>query len=387
MWIEGFNRGFPLNFLDHRIKYGNSLVGVLDLDCLKEGIPDEAFKAVTGDDKTLSSQLKKRNKKERETDNKGQLSIFVDQLDESRSQYTQTLRQVGAIDEKTTTEYRQKATQYYQSRQDSGWWRDFSACNLWTAAFFMPLTEQNLQLLPTTAALTQLLRGDLSTQKVVDAANKVAQEKRFFHWCLEFPEVFEAGGFDCVLGNPPGERINLQEKEFFASRSSEVTNAANKAERQKLIKKLQKNNPELAQAFDEAKHDADAQNKFIRESARFPLTKVGDINTYAVFAETKRKVISASGRVGMIIPTGIATDDTYKNFFGDLTQKQSLACLYDFENREKLFSTVDSRMKFSLLTISGKPGKFSNFSFFLTQTRQIDNQERVFQLRSEDIAI
>ncbi|HEY9600727.1 MAG TPA: N-6 DNA methylase [Allocoleopsis sp.] len=387
LWIEGFNRGFPLNFLDHRIKCGNSLVGVLDLDCLKEGIPDEAFKAVTGDDKTLSSQFKKRNKKERETDNKGQLSIFVDQLDESRSQYTQTLRQVGAIDEKTTAEYRQKATQYYQSRQDSGWWRDYSACNLWTAAFFMPLTQQNLQLLPTTAALTQLLRGDLSTQKVVEAANKLAQEKRFFHWCLEFPEAFEAGGFDCVLGNSPWERIKLQEKEFFASHSIEIANAANKAAREKLIRELPKNNPELAQAWEDAKHDADAQGKFIRESDRFLLTATGDINTYSVFAETSRKIISPNGRVGVVVPTGIATDDTCKKFFGDLTQKQAIASLYDFENREAIFNAVHRSYKFSLLTISSKPIKQGNFSFFLTQPRQVNNQGRVFQLSPQDISL
>jgi hypothetical protein len=251
----------------------------------------------------------------------------------------------------------------------------------------MPLTEQNLQLLPTTATLTQLLRGDLSTQKVVEAANKLAQEKRFFHWCLEFPEVFEAGGFDCVLGNPPWERIKLQEKEFFASRSIEIANAVNKAAREKLIKDLPKKNPELAQAWEDAKHDADAQGKFIRESGRFPLTATGDINTYSVFAETTRKAISSNGRVGVIVPTGIATDDTCKKFFGDLTQKQAIASLYDFENREKLFTAVDSRMKFSLLTSSGKPIKQGNFSFFLTQPRQVDNQGRVFQLSPQDIAL
>jgi hypothetical protein len=94
-----------------------------------------------------------------------------------------------------------------------------------------------------------------------------------------------------------------------------------------LIKELPKKNPELAQAWEDAKHDADAQGKFIRESARFPLTAIGDINTYAVFTETTRKVISPDGRVRVIVPTGIATDDTCKKFFGDLTQKQALASL------------------------------------------------------------
>ena len=396
LWIEGFYRGLPLNFLDHRIKCGNSLVGVLDLECL-EGIPDAAFKAVTGDNKQLSSQFRKRNKSERE--NKGQLSVF-EELEPERSHYAQTSREVGAIAEITTADVRQKRFQYQQSRTQPGWWRDRSACNLWTAAFFLPLTEQNLQLLPTTAALTQLLRGNLSTLIVVDAANKLAEEKHFFHWALEFPEVFAPNsnnyelrttnyelGFDCVLGNPPWERIKLQEKEFFGGRSAAIAKAVNKAAREKLIKELPQQNPELAQAFEDAKHTAEAQSKFIRESDRYLLTAVGDVNTYAVFAETMRKLISSEGRVGVIVPTGIATDDTCKKFFGDLTTSQAITSLYDFENRKALFTDVHRSYKFSLLTISGKPIKQGDFSFFLTQPRQLDNQARVFQLSPQDIAL
>lgn len=222
---------------------------------------------------------------------------------------------------------------------------------------------------------------------IIEAANKLAEEKHFFHWCLEFPEVFEQGGFDCVLGNPPWELLQIAEKEFFASRSAAIANAANKAAREKLIQELPQKNIELAQAFEDTKHNADAQNKFIRVSGRFPLTAVGKINTYAVFAETTRKLISINGRVGVIVPTGIATDDTCKKFFGDLTQKQALANLYDFENRKGLFSAVDSRMKFSLITLSGKPIKRGNFAFFLTQARQLDNSARQFQLSPQDIAL
>jgi hypothetical protein len=91
--------------------------------------------------------------------------------------------------------------------------------------------------------------------------------------------------------------------------------------------------------------------------------------------------------VGVIVPTGIATDDTCKKFFGDLIQKQNLASLYDFENREKLFAAVDSRMKFSLLALSGKPIKRGNFAFFVTQPKQLENQTRLFQLSPQDIAL
>ncbi|WP_236146892.1 Eco57I restriction-modification methylase domain-containing protein [Scytonema millei] len=387
LWIEGFNRGLPLNFLDHRIKCGNSLVGVLDLACLDEGIPDEAFKPVTGDDKQLASRWKKENKKQRETDLQGQLSLdFEGSLELDRSHYAQTAKEVGAIAEVTTYDVKHKQTQYQLSRQEQGWWRDYSACNLWTAAFFMPLTEQNLQLLPTTAALTQLLQGNKFTQKVVEAANILAQEKHFFHWCLEFPEVFEAGGFNCILGNPPWETLQVAEQEFFASRDADIARLPGETRKQ-AIKHLTQTKPGLAQAFEQAKHQADAQNKFLRESERFPLTATGKINTYAVFAETTRRLISPNGRVGVIVPTGIATDDTCKKFFGDLIQQQALANLYDFENRERLFSAVDSRTKFSLLAICGKPIKQSNFSFFLTQSKQLDNPARSFQLSPQDIAL
>ena len=102
LWIEGFSRGFPLNFLDYRVKCGNSLVGVLDLDCLNEGIPDEAFKAVTGDNKQLSTQFKKRNKKERE--NKGQLSVFGD-IEGDRAQYVYQLISCTSIKNRVSCKY------------------------------------------------------------------------------------------------------------------------------------------------------------------------------------------------------------------------------------------------------------------------------------------
>ena len=255
LWIEGFNRGKPLSFLDHRIKCGNSLVGVLDLDCLNDGIPDNAYKAVTGDNKKLSTQIKKENKQQ--CKDKNQFIIPFNNLEQERSHYGQIQSAIAQLPEDKTGDIQQKQEQYRNTRKespDNSWWRDTSACNLWTAAFFTPLTEQKLQLLPTSSTLFQLLQGNTTTQKVVDAANKLAKEKRFFHWALEFPEVFNpspgrrgAGGevgFSCVLGNPPWERIKLQEKEFFATKDSAIANAKNKAARTKLINKLATTNPQ-----------------------------------------------------------------------------------------------------------------------------------------------
>jgi hypothetical protein len=410
LWLEGLCRGVSLNFLDHRIKNGNSLVGVLDLDCLKEGIPDNAYNPVTGDDKTLATQFKKRNKQERESNAVGQLSLVYDNtFERDREEYAKAWREIEGMKDDDPTAVRQKQEKYERSRHLYSWRRDRSACNLWTAAFFMPLTEQNLQLLPTSGVLDNLLKGNWATKEIVDAADKLAEEKQFFHWPLEFPEVFGNGGesrvnsdpdsplptpnspssgFDCVLGNPPWERIKLQEKEFFGARDAEVANAANKAAREKLIKQLPSTNPALAIAWETAKHDADAQGKFIRESSRFPLTATGDINTYAVFSETVRKVIDNQGRAGIIVPTGIATDDTCKRFFGEISQGKNLASLFDFENRENIFPGVGhGRYKFSMLTLLARKTPDSDFSFFLTRPSQVGDPKRVFKLSADDIKL
>jgi hypothetical protein len=391
LWIEGFCKGRPLSFLDRRIKCGNSLVGVLDLQCLKDGIPDKAFEPVTGDVKSIAAKIKKRNKKERSTSNQ---LVTVSQSIEFNflPEIAQKSSTVGALPEETAADVKLKKQQDLELKKDPLWLTTVEACNLWTAAFFMPLTETNLALLPTSEDLARYLQERKSGVKnsmeaIVTAANEMAQNNRFFHWHLEYPEVFDRGGFDCVLGNPPWERIKLQEKEFFAGRDTEIANAANKAARDKLIKELERSNPDLARSWEEAKHIAEAQSKFVRESNRFPLTAVGDVNTYAIFSETVLNLIAKVGKASIIVPTGIATDDTCKKFFGDLGQSQTLVSLYDFENREKLFAAVDSRMKFSLLSISGRPTEFSEFSFFSTNVRHLENNQRVFRLSAKEIAL
>jgi len=396
LWIEGFAKGMPLNFLDHRIKCGNSLVGVLNLDVLKEGIPDEAFKAVTGDDKALSSIKKKANKQERLKDLKGQLST-AGQLDDDLAEIASAWQELDLIPENTPEFVKQKKERYEANQRDRKWWRSRSACNLWTAAFFMPLTEQNLQLLPTTAALVRLLNEDLNSpsgsgtgvRDIVDAANQLASEKGFFHWALEFPDVFENDGFDCILGNPPWERIKLQEKEFFASRDVDIAKAANKSEREKLIKDLPTLKPELAREFESAKHDAEAQSKFIRESNRFPLTAVGDVNTYAVFSETARDLIAGNGRAGIIVPTGIVSNDTTKSFFENLITSRSLNQVIGFENEAFFFPDVGNRFSFCLLIMTGNnlSSPSTLFSFHCHYIKQLGEEKRYFRLSKDDISL
>lgn len=193
-----------------------------------------------------------------------------------------------------------------------------------------------------------------------------------------------------MLGNPPWERIKIQEKEWFAERRPEIAAATNAASRAKLIKELVDEDPALLEAFHNDNRRAEGESQFVRESSRFPLCGRGDVNTYSIFTETNRLILGPTGQVGCIVPSGIATDDTTKFFFRDLIEGKNLASLFDFENREKLFPDVDSRMKFCLLTITNNL-KFAStgadFVFFALKMEDINNLDKRFKLSAEDIAL
>ena len=473
LWIEGHCAGMPLSFLDHHIKRGNSLIGATHA-LVAAGIPDDAYKPVTGDDRATASSIKKRNKQERDLALK-QGMVQRDMFADGRSAALDLAEELRALDENdddSVAAVRARAARYAALRRRAH--AERATFDLWTAAFFQPLTPANARYVPTTR---DLIDFDPTGEKALMAA-PIAEEVGFFHWELEFPQVFHhrdtrlhhrdtrlhhrdteaqrpnnpeeslclrasvvnpsgadhrdteaqkaansvhhrdteaqrpnnpeeslclrasvvnPSGFDVVLGNPPWERIKLQEQEHFVD-VPEIARAANKAARERLINEWRTNGTPAQRAriasFDAAKHRAEAESRFVRASGRFPLTAVGDVNTYALFAEHARALLAPTGRAGIIVPTGIATDDSTRAFFGDVVAKRQLVSLYDFENREKIFADVDSRYKFSLLTL-GATNEPTRFLFFATNTGQLAEPtsassvepQRVFTLTPEEIGL
>ncbi|HUU28986.1 MAG TPA: N-6 DNA methylase [archaeon] len=395
LWIEGHNRGLPLTFLDHRIKCGNSLVGLDSMERLKEGIPDEAFNPLTGDDKVVSKEIKARNRKERrEWEEKRQQQMlgleFIDErLDHDLEAFARQAQRVDSLAEDSAKEVESKQQAYEKIRTDSAWHRDWTAANIWTAAFFYPLKETNDPAIPTHERLMRYLeRPGAADGRLVGGAFSMAVKHHFFHWPLEFPDTAEAGGFDVVLGNPPWERIKLQEQEFFAEKSPEIANAPNAFARRRMIQVLEHENQNLYSDYREALRSSECESQFLRKSDRYPLTGKGDINTYAVFAEHAKCMISGTGRVGIIVPSGIATDDTTKEYFQEIIENKNLVSLYDFENREGIFPGVHRSYKFCLLTLTGvqAPSSKADFSFFSTNIDHLGEDQRHFTLTDEEIA-
>lgn len=382
LWLEGHWTGKPLSFLDHRIKLGNSLIGMVDMNVLKAGIPDDAYTPVAGDDKKVASAFKKRNRDER----KGQPSLPFDAV-EHVHQYAQESEQFGSITEDTPADVRRKKESYEKARQKPDWWHDWVAANLWTAAFFLPLTKYDDPVVPTHDKFIAFLRGNHVDAQIEGAAIGLATELRFFHWPLEFPDVFERGGFDVVIGNPPWEMLQLDPQEFFLTEAPEIAAAPNMTTRERKIASLEEKRPALFQRYLREKHLMDDTQKFVHSGGRFPLTSYGRINLMALFAELSTKIISRQGRTGNLVPTGIATDNFNQFFFVDLISRELLVSLYDFENREQLFPSVDTRMRFCLLTTSGGRTNNRKFAFFCTNPGQLRDERRTFNLTIDDFAL
>ncbi|MEK0082976.1 Eco57I restriction-modification methylase domain-containing protein [Benzoatithermus flavus] len=388
LWIETVEPGKPLSFLDHHLRCGDALVGVLDPNVLEAGIPDEAYKPKTGDDRETARTLKAQNKAERER------PLLRLSLRQEFVTLADGFEQLAAMAEDLPQEVAAKAEAYTRLLAGEFVSRLRTAADLWTAAFFARIERPRPgqpQRVPTTRDVWEAIRsaGGRQGPRAAEAA-ALADTYRFFHWPLEFPEVFHQGGFDVVLGNPPWERIKLQEQEFFAARHEAIAGAPNKAAREKLIKGLAISaNPvdrKLHAAFETAKAGAEAASQFIRGSGRFPLTAVGDVNTYAVFAELTLRALGPKGRAGIIVPTGIATDNSTKAFFDEVASKGRLASLYDFENRDAIFAGVHRSYKFSLLTLASGV-EATRFAFFLSNPLQLADERRRFTLSPADIAL
>ena len=412
LWLECHVPGQPLTFLDHHIKCGNSLLGVHSPELIdwrpdaskvaeQKGIYDAAFTPLHGDDKAAVGKAKKRNRALRGAkQGKGALVLSFEEPTPTGDEAIQALAadasELRTMGDASLAALRAKRQRWLQAEESDALRRERLRADAWCASFTLPKTNRRMDThVQHPWDVYYALSGgqDLpdDNQGVV-AARSERDRHRYFHWYLEFPDVHDRGGFDVMLGNPPWERIKIQEKEWFATRAPDIAKATNKAARDQMIKALYSapvDSPdrELAEAWDAAQHEAAAQSHFIRHSGAFPLGGVGDVNVYAVFADLFRQTISPQGQAGFICPTGLAVGATYANFFGHLISTQTIATFYSFENEERLFPGVEHYVKFALVTIVGsdRPVQTIAFTGYVRQASQIRDPGRRYELRPPDI--
>jgi len=444
LWMEAMEPGKPLSFLDHHIRVGNSLIGATP-ELIAEGLPDETYTPIEGDDREACAALKRINRAQREA----LRHLFVAEDNAIRERLRRSATAIDEMDDSRPEAVKVKEAAFISSESDYEYLKARTLANLWCAAFVIKKrfadntaaisvgTSHTVEQAPsattietglfgaigeipkakakrgrparhspfetpigiTTQHLRDYVHGVALPQSLLAEVHNLAASYRFFHWHLAFPEVFSSqatasnnveknpGGFDVVLANPPWERVKLQEKEWFAERSPDIANAPNAAARKRLIEALKSGNSALYREFLADSRKAEGESQLLRNSGRYPLCGRGDINTYAVFAEGMRNLLNEYGRVGCILPSGIATDDTTKYFFQNVIDRKSLISLFDFENKG-IFPGVHSSYKFCLFTGGNGIHPMADraeFVFFAHGRENLRDPERRFTLNAEDI--
>lgn len=403
LWLEGYEPGKPLSFLDSHIKCGNSLLGILEPKVLKEGIPNDAFEPQENDDKKLCNELKKNNTKYRK--------FLQSHPMRDNALYDETLvsesMQIDLMPEDTTKDVERKKQLYKAHAEEAENSLANKAANLFLATFF--IKKDDVSRVPTSGLLQAVLNSqslNLSQMSIISNTQELARQNDFFNWIYEFPLVFKKGGFDVVLGNPPWDKVKIKAEEFFASKAPEIARAQNGSKRNKMIEAL-KSGSEIEKQwyleFHNAQRAVACQNAFYHvkkeDGAQYPLSGVGDVNLYALFLEMTSKIRKEGGSIGMVVPTGFCTDDSTKNLFKYFVDTKTVHSIYDFENgntvvtkqangketktTERIFPAVDSRYKFSLFT-STKTEQ-ADYAFFLHTVKDLDDQRRHFAMSSEDV--
>jgi N-6 DNA Methylase len=405
LWLEAYSPDRPLSFVDHHLRVGDALLGVLDPKVLEHGIPDEAYTALSGDDKAVASALKKQNKADLKSWRNIASGDWV-----TPARYAAQVVSADSLEDATPQHIAAKRQAWLAADEEAHRSTFSRLADTYVAAFLAPKLADTLTAVPLSGYLWGVLSEQTVNAEVESAAQALCRQHSVFHWWLAFPQVAARGGFDVMLGNPPWERIKLQEEEFFAMRSPLVAVAKNKAERAQRIQWLREGMllhrvaPELERAegisppndveralyagFIAARRGAEAASLFAHDSRRYPLTGVGDVNTYAMFAELFLQATAPTGRAGLIVPTGIATDDSTKAYFEQLALGGYLRSLLCLENEEFVFPSVHNAFRFALLTLGGSPVVTpADLVFFARQPEQIHDVRRRFRLSPAEFSL
>jgi hypothetical protein len=391
LWITASLPDMPLTFLDHKLKCGNSLIGATP-ELIKKGIPEEAYKPVGNDNPAICTELKKKIRKQLESLNRVNEAQAQYGLQFGRNQTDELLRLREALNnrkQEDSSDVEEAEEEYRQLEKMERQFKDWLMADVWTAAFFIEKTETDLNLYPTNVTLEQLRENEKVNEALIERVLKTADKYHFFHYHLEFPEVFENRGFDCLLGNPPWEKINLEDKEFFAIRKSVISAIKNATVRNKAIADLKTEEPSLHLEYSEAVDYTNKQISFFKVSGSFQFGNEGLLNTYPLFTEKVGEILNEDGACGYIIPSGFFMDDTTSPLFRHYFQNKRLKCIYDFENRNRIFAHVDGRYRFCAVTIQkqNEQNHKAKFLFFLHNIEDIPFNPNAIYLGFDELKL
>src|SRR3984885_5002973 len=351
--------GMAPPFLDGHVRQGNALIGASP-ELIESGIPDEAFRPADGDDRGYARSLRRANAKP----DPAQATLFSEQggYAHSNEGLAKSLAKIGRLPGGAAADARQQAAEYRKWRDSAAFRAKRLVADAWCASFawaktpdappavvnrvLLDLREQGAEgILPKTLAEIGRLRG----------------EHRFFHWHLEFPDVFRVGegeprwrgGFSCVLSAPPRDKIDRRAGSTvfgFATRSGAY--------------------PECAAGLAEPGASA--------------------LRADLLFTERVTALLAPSGRAGCAVAPGTAAAPGARYLLSGLMRRGALASLYDF---------TGPGPGLCLLTLVGGPvpggpvqagtayGGGARFAFWLDGPAGLADDGRRFTLTPDEVAL
>jgi Eco57I restriction-modification methylase len=385
LWLHTFTVGAPLSFLDHHLKVGDSLHG-------------ERLSSVLAGLQALGGlfQMGELQRLELAAKNLARVADFTD-VDIAEARLSKQL----AAEAQTAVAPLYALLDFWRALR---WllpaWPVDKAAKLAKAGDAETVAALTELLNPARNLVAVLAAGTLDGKgSAVQAANallvrvrELAKREMFFHWWTAFPTVFKAdggGGFDAVIGNPPWDRIKLQEVEWFAERDEAIARQARAADRKRMIGALREKQAPLWADYQQAVHRAEAHARVLGKAGDYPLLGGGDVNLYSLFVERAQALAAPSGLVALLTPSGIAADKGAAEFFRSISTTGRLGALFDFENRKVFFADVHASFKFCALVFGGTQRSFkvSRCAFFLHRTDAADDPDRVLNLQPDDFAL
>ena len=378
LWLHTFTVGAPLSFLDHHLRCGDSLFG----SWVREGI------------------------------DKAGASLFLHEPIKRATDAATPMQEVERLTHAEIAEAHQSAERFAEVEEGTKPLDSFLSL-LHALDWLNPKEKEEKTALhdffnhsfgdPVEIAMGEAPEEKVGTRRlaaILEEARILIEEERFLHWQVAFPGVWSEwdkperkGGFDAVIGNPPWDRVKLQQVEWFAARRRDIALATRAADRKRMIIDLEKAEDPLSREFAEAGERAMTAARMARNCGDYPLLSGGDVNLYSLFVERAMSLVKPNGMVGLLTPSGIASDKTAARFFKGVATESRLKALYDFENRRTrynappFFPDVDSRFKFCAFVASPSPmSNPAQCAFFLQDVSELDDSERRFTLKAEDFA-
>ena len=381
LWLHTFTVGAPLSFIDHHLRCGNSLFGMW----VRTGISKA---------KEYGGSLLLEKPIERALRAAAPMQIIEDLTDAEISEAHRSADIFASVKEDTAP------LDAFLSVVHAFDWLNIRNREDKSAlyAFFEGMLGDPVDI---SLGKSGIKNGKMESErfsKLFEKVQELVEEERFCNWQVMFPGVWSewenfelCGGFDAVIGNPPWDRIKLQQVEWFAARRREIALAPRAAGRKHMIADLEKKGDSLAEDFDKAKERTKSTTRVARTCGDYPLLSRGDLNLYSLFVERAMTIVKSDGMVGFLIPSGIASDKTAAKFFKKVATEGRLKILYDFENRRTRFNTtpffpdVDSRFKFCVFIASPLPVPGpTQCAFFLQDVSELEDHNCRFPMTAKD---